>query len=105
MPEIKQHFFYFEGKTADFFPSVGLKLSGNCRFKCPFCCEPNRTQQVYPLNNFISIANILKKLGTRRLCFTGGDPLSHKDIGALLQYTKSLDFFNLLLTTDAKALK
>jgi len=97
--------FNFDGKKVTFFPSVGLKLTGACRFACPFCCEPNRTQDVAPIENFISITNTLCQSGTRRLCLTGGEPMLYPNIVQLVKHTKSLGFYNLLLTTDGASLK
>ncbi|HAB51986.1 MAG TPA: hypothetical protein DCE80_07440 [Ignavibacteriales bacterium] len=97
--------FNFGGEKFSFFPSVGLKITGACRFGCPFCCEPNRKQDLVPIENFISITNILYQFGTRRLCFTGGDPLLYPSIHQLLKHTKSLGFYNLLLTTDGELIK
>ncbi len=92
--------FELGGEIAGFFPSIGLKLTGACRFGCPFCCEPDRTQDVSPIENFVSITNTLRKSGTKRLCLTGGDPLLYPNVGQLLKHTNSLGFYNLLLTTD-----
>lgn len=97
--------FDYGGEKLYFFPSIGLKLTGACRFQCPFCCEPNRTQDLVPIENFIAIANTLRQLGTRRLCHTGGDPLLYPNIGQFLKHTTSLGFYNLLLTTDGELLK
>lgn len=97
--------FNFGGEKLNFFPSVGLKLTGACRFGCPFCCEPNRTQDVAPIEKFIAITNTLCQSGTRRLCLTGGDPLLYPDIGQLLKHTNLLGFYNLLLTTNGALLK
>src|SRR4030042_3261878 len=92
--------FNYAGKKFPFFPSIGLKLIGACRFQCPFCCEPDRNQSLSPLKNFITITNLLHQFGTQRLCFTGGDPLLYPDISPLLKHTYSLGFFNFLLTTN-----
>ncbi len=95
----------FGDKHFDFFPRIGLKLTGVCRLKCPFCCEPNRRQTVYDISNFLEITETLRKLGTELLCFTGGDPLSYPNIEKLLMHTKKLGFYNLLLTGDGALLK
>jgi cyclic pyranopterin phosphate synthase len=97
--------FTFGGDKLYFFPSIGLKVTGACRFHCPFCCEPNRKLSLSPIENFITIVNTLRQSGTQRLCFTGGDPLLYPDISQLLKQTKGLGFFNLLLTTDGALLK
>ncbi len=97
--------FDYGSKKLPFFPSVGLKLTGACRFRCPFCCEPNRSQKVAHIDKFIKIVDKIHQFGTRRLCLTGGDPLLYANIGKLLKYTKLLGFYNLLLTTDGELLK
>jgi MoaA/NifB/PqqE/SkfB family radical SAM enzyme len=102
--KVGEDLFTFGGKLLSFFPSVGLKLTGSCRLRCPFCCEPNRTQDVASIESFFSITNILNKSGTKRLCLTGGDPLLYPGIGQLLNHTKELGFYNLLLTTDGSLL-
>jgi MoaA/NifB/PqqE/SkfB family radical SAM enzyme len=96
--------FDYGGEKLYFFPSIGLKLTGACRFGCPFCCEPDRSQDMAPIENFINLTNTLRQFGTRRLCFTGGDPLLYPGIGQLLKHTRSLGFYNLLLTTDGELL-
>jgi MoaA/NifB/PqqE/SkfB family radical SAM enzyme len=88
----------------NFFPSIGLKLTAACNGNCPFCCEPKRNQKVYPLGNFIKITKNLYRWGTKRLCLTGGEPLLYPSLTELLQHTKKLGFFNLLLTCDGKEL-
>jgi MoaA/NifB/PqqE/SkfB family radical SAM enzyme len=94
--------FISKGKNFTFFPSIGLKLTGACRLACPFCCEPNRSQQIFPLNNFRTITNSLFHFGTRKLCLTGGDPLLYPDLIQLLKYSNSLGFENVLLTSDGE---
>lgn len=96
--------FDYSGEKLHFFPSIGLKVTGACRFRCPFCCEPNRLQNMAPIKKFINITKTLRQFGTRRLCFTGGDPLLYPDIGQLLKYASSSGFYNLLLTTDGELL-
>lgn len=103
--DCSERVFSYDGEELGFFPSIGLKLTGACRFRCPFCCEPNRIQKIAPIENFIEIANKLHESGTRRLCLTGGDPLMYPDINQLLMHTNSLGFYNLLLTTDGELLR
>jgi MoaA/NifB/PqqE/SkfB family radical SAM enzyme len=97
--------FEYEGKRQLFFPSVGLKLTGACRLKCPFCCEPDREQSVYALEKFVAITNVLHEVGTKRLCFTGGEPLMYPWLQQILMHTYELGFHNLLLTSDGGLLK
>lgn len=97
--------FEYQGVNTDFFPSVGLKLTGECRLQCPFCCEPNRTQSTYSIHEFMHIVNILHDHGTQRLCLTGGDPLLYPDLLSFVKYSHELGMKNLLLTSDGKLLK
>ena len=97
--------FNFDGAQSSFFPSVGLKLTGACRMRCPFCCEPNRAQALAPIDIFVAIADKLRQWGTRRLCLTGGEPLLYPKIDSFLKHTKSLGFYNLLLTSDGALFK
>jgi len=84
---------------------VGLKVTGACRLKCPFCCEPDREQEEYSSQRLIEIIDILRKNGTSRLCFTGGDPLLYPSLLELLKHSHSIGFKNLLLTSDGVLLK
>ena len=75
--------------------------TGACHLGCHFCCEPDRQQEIYPIDNFEKIVLFLKeKMGTRRICFTGGDPLLYPDIERILRYTKKLGVYVLLLTSN-----
>src|SRR5208337_571983 len=97
--------FDYEGQKVNFFPSIGLKLTNKCNFNCPFCCEPDKDQKLFPISNFNEIIIKISKYGTKRLFITGGDPLLYPDIADLLAYSTSLDFYNLLLTTNGSLLK
>lgn len=97
--------FNYEGEDVNFFPSIGLKLTNSCNFDCPFCCEPDKNRKPYPINNFKEITIKIRKYGTKRLCLTGGDPLLYPDIGQLLDHSRSLGFYNLLLTTNGSLLE
>lgn len=96
--------FDYEGEKVNFFPSIGLKLTDNCKFKCPFCCEPDKHHKPLPISNFKEITIKIKEYGTKRVCITGGDPLLYPDISQLLDHNKSLGFYNLLLTTNGSLL-
>ncbi len=88
----------------DFFPTIGIKLTGKCRHSCPFCCEPDRQQNDAPLEAMYLILDTIKKAGTKRLCFTGGEPLLYPHIKSVLHHAHELGFYNLLLTTDGELL-
>lgn len=85
-----------------FFPSVGIKVTCKCEYNCPFCCEPSRGRGEYPVENFITILDIIAKHGTRRVCFTGGDPLLHPDIPHILERAQRLGLESVLLTANGR---
>lgn len=97
--------FNYLGTSYKFFPTVGIKLTGCCRFQCPFCCEPDKDQKVYPIGDFQKIINILHSAGTQRLCLTGGDPLLYPEIEKIIFHSKSLGIKTILLTADGELLK
>jgi MoaA/NifB/PqqE/SkfB family radical SAM enzyme len=96
--------FSFENNSLNFFPTIGLKLTGSCRLNCTFCCEPNRIQPIAPLSDMIKIVDALYSAGTRRLCLTGGDPLLYPDLLQLLMHTTQIGFKNIVLTADGDLL-
>lgn len=88
----------------DLFHSIGLKITGDCNLSCPFCCEPKRTQPVFPLENFKKIIDVVSEYGTRRLCLTGGDPLKYPNLRGLVEHAHERGLDILLLTSDGQLL-
>lgn len=85
------------------FPHIGLKVTGDCKYNCPFCCEPNRSQEVYRIDNFKKILDIARNMyGTESVCLTGGDPLLYPQISTVLEHINKLKIESVLLTANGK---
>lgn len=89
----------------EFFPVIGLKMTNKCRMKCKFCCE---FKQKYPQFNFDDYEKLIRVLfnnGTKRICFTGGEPLLCEFIEEGLQLSHNLGMDNVVFTSDGKKLQ
>ena len=65
-----------------------IELTNRCPNKCIYCdlkenVEPSK-EEVFRL------LDELKKLGTKKVSFSGGEPMIRKDIGEIIDYAKSL---------------
>lgn len=88
----------------DFFPTIGLKVTLSCKMNCPFCCEGIKDNVEYEPEIFINLIKILSKAGTKRICFTGGEPLLYPYINTIIEYANRKKIETILLTSDGKAL-
>lgn len=88
----------------DFFPTIGLKVTSKCSMNCEFCCEPDKSTRDFNIDTFKQIIDKLSLAGTKRICFTGGEPLLYNGLEELIKYSKSLGLETILLTADGKRL-
>lgn len=89
-----------------FFPAVSLVVSNSCRMKCKFCCDNGTHRNVLvEKNKILQIIQLLGKYGTKRICFTGGEPLLSKDLPLYLRKAKSLQIENTLMSSDGNAIR
>jgi MoaA/NifB/PqqE/SkfB family radical SAM enzyme len=70
-----------------------ISLTNRCQSKCKYCNIPLRKQKELSTKEILSLLDQLKKLGTQRIAFWGGEPLVRKDIGKLIDYAKNLGFY------------
>lgn len=66
---------------------VGFRLTNRCNLRCKYCRLP-KTKEL-STNKIFMIIDDLKKQGTLRINFTGGEPLLRKDLRLILDYTKN----------------
>lgn len=69
-----------------------------CNAACSFCDIWERPSPYVTLEQVQVNLLALKELGVRVIDFTGGEPLLHREIGALLQAAKQLGFITTLTT-------
>jgi len=78
---------------------------GGCNFRCPFChnselvLHPERLQ-TFPSDYFLSHLDS-RKGWLEGVCFSGGEPLIHQDLEALLSVVKKRDLLAKLDTNGA----
>lgn len=90
-----------------FFPSVNLIITNACRMRCEFCCAETKEHETIKSNidNLKKIIKILSDNGTKRICFSGGEPLLNKNINELIEYSYNLGIINTLMSSDGQAIK
>jgi MoaA/NifB/PqqE/SkfB family radical SAM enzyme len=74
--------------------SIHIGLTNRCSNQCVYCCVHKRPQTDVWTTEFLkSVMSEMKASGTRRIHFTGGEPMLRDDIGELISFAKSLNFF------------
>ena len=91
--------------SCGFFPVVGLKITTACRMRCVFCCEQSKYKKDAPEENYLDIIEICRKNGTKRICFTGGDPLRSPYIEECLKRSIEGGMENVVMTSDGRMLQ
>ncbi len=87
------------------FSTIDFHVTCECSQECPYCWGPQDIEN--PVNTFISckIIKKIKNVGAKRIVFTGGDPLTRKDIGKLIRYAKNTGLEVALSTTGDELTK
>jgi cyclic pyranopterin phosphate synthase len=87
--------------------SVRLSLTDRCDLACVYC-RPNRhdgyIEQRLDLDAWIVMVTELVRAGVRRVRLTGGEPLLHKEIVAVVRALAKLPLDDLAITTNATRL-
>jgi MoaA/NifB/PqqE/SkfB family radical SAM enzyme len=80
---------------------ASFKLTSRCHFGCPFCNVKLDPVRDLPTEDIKLILRNLSRSPILMTSFEGGEPLLRPDIGDLLAYARSLNFY-LLFTTSVK---
>ena len=72
-----------------------------CNLTCGYCNEFDETSDPVPTDVLKARIDRLKELGTFSLELTGGEPLMHPDIAELIRYARSLDFYKVMMISNA----
>lgn len=94
-----------EEKNLKFFPVIGLKMTNMCRMKCKFCCEEKQKYPQFDFEQYKKLIKMLAESGTKRICFTGGEPLLCPFIEDALKMSHELHLNNVIFTSDGKKLQ
>jgi MoaA/NifB/PqqE/SkfB family radical SAM enzyme len=77
---------------------VGWYLTYRCNRSCDFCGVDSAVGPELDTDQVKQVLDRLAQAGTRLIVFSGGEPLMRKDIGQILQHSKSLGIRNGLTT-------
>lgn len=100
---------YGEGRAGLIRPAFPTSLdvtpTAKCNLECDFCWGPNHLlPDGLTAGEWIELLAYFRDEGTRRVVFTGGEPLLRRDIGALLQGAVGLGY-HVTLSTNTLLLK
>jgi MoaA/NifB/PqqE/SkfB family radical SAM enzyme len=79
--------------------TIDFHVTCECSQECPYCWGPQDIE--HPVATAIALAIIdkVKKVGAKRIVFTGGDPLKRADVVTLLEHAKKIGLETALSTT------
>ena len=84
------------------FSTIDFHVTCECSQECPYCWGPQDIENPILTSTSRKIIKKIKDIGARRIVFTGGDPLTRKDIGILIRYAKEIGLEVALSTTGDK---
>lgn len=69
---------------------VGLNVTNRCNLRCPYCYGDyfNRKARDFTKEELLNLIDKLKKMGTRIIYLSGGEPLMRKDIEEIINSIK-----------------
>jgi len=81
---------------------ASFKLTSRCHFACAFCNIKDEHRPDLPTERVKRILDNLSDSSVALVSFEGGEPLLRSDIGELLEYARSKDFYLLFTTSERK---
>lgn len=79
--------------------AIGWKITSRCNCRCRYCGTWKRDSEELSSDRIIELIKEAKSLGTSRISFTGGEPLTHRDIGKFIDTASSCGI-EVTLTTN-----
>ncbi|MDP8215605.1 MAG: radical SAM protein [Candidatus Euphemobacter frigidus] len=74
--------------------SVHVGLTNRCNNRCRYCNFQSLSQEdVWTTEALLRVLEEMRDTGTRRVQFTGGEPMLRKDLGVILSRAKKLGMF------------
>jgi MoaA/NifB/PqqE/SkfB family radical SAM enzyme len=78
-----------------------LVVIRRCNLSCGYCNEYDETSPPVPTEVLKERIDKLKALGTFSLELTGGEPMLHPDIYELIRYARGLNFYRVMMISNA----
>lgn len=89
-------------KEKDFVPFISFPITRTCPFKCVYCGEGGENTisnvAVTDLNTIVDLCTKAKRMGIKKVRLTGGEPMTHPQIGDILRYLSEEGFYTLVNT-------
>ena len=91
-----------------------ISVTDRCNFRCTYCMPKEvyghnfkylDKNQLLSLDEIASLAKIFKRLGTKKIRITGGEPLLRKEIEVLIEKIAKIGFEDITLTTNGALLE
>ena len=77
---------------------IGWALTNRCNLKCIYCNSHKIASKELDTDTILNIIDETKRLGTKVIAYTGGEPLLREDIVQILEYTKTNGIYTMLIT-------
>ena len=77
-----------------------FSVTNRCNLQCKYCKIPKRNSNELSTKEVFILFDKLKKIGTRRITFCGGEPLLREDIKELINYAKKKGFYTSLISNS-----
>jgi MoaA/NifB/PqqE/SkfB family radical SAM enzyme len=81
--------------------AVGWALTYRCNRQCVYCGSWKNEWPELSTAEIVKLADELKRLGTRWISFSGGEPLLRTDLGDIIKYMKNLKIYLSLNTNGS----
>jgi MoaA/NifB/PqqE/SkfB family radical SAM enzyme len=78
-----------------------LVVTRRCNLACTYCNEFDDVSDPVPFEALKARIDKLHALGTFSLELTGGEPMMHPDIEELIRYARKLDFYKVMMISNA----
>lgn len=71
--------------------AVRIQLTNRCDHRCLYCNVWNTKSEELSTEEVFSLLKELKKMGTKTISFSGGEPSLREDLGKIIDYCKNLN--------------
>ncbi|MGV6814619.1 MAG: GTP 3',8-cyclase MoaA [Phycisphaerales bacterium] len=79
-------------------------VTDRCNFRCRYCMDPDirfkRKVELLTDTEIIRLVRVASKMGVKRVRLTGGEPMVHPTLSALIRDLRRLDLEDIALTTN-----
>jgi len=78
--------------------NVMWRINNRCNSRCTYCNIPHRKQKEPTTSQILNLIDQMKKAGTQRIGFVGGEPLVRNDMEEIIEYCKTKGIYTTMVT-------